>query len=162
MVKFYAAISEGLTTYARQVAWFSSVPRDTSKTAVAEKQRESRTRAQDIIARGGTPLYPRLDGEEYLLGYWLDLGMCSSGANGYVPLGAAEIDAWTRGTGVELQPWEFGILRQMSRAYLEQLAASEKPDCPPPYGDPVNVFDRGVVSAKITNQFKAMLQARKR
>ncbi len=129
---------------------------------MAGAKSEPRTRAQDILDRGGKPLYPPLDGEEYLLAYWLDLGMCAGTPNGYVALSAGEIDAWARGLGIDLQPWEFAILRHMSRAYLDQLARSEKPDCAPPYGDPVNMFDRAVVSKKISDQFRLMLQARKR
>lgn len=81
---------------------------------------------------------------------------------GPTPLSAAEIDAWQRGCGIELQAWEFHILREMSRAYLAQLHESEKPDCPPPYGDPVNDFDRDVVSKKVSNAFQAFIQAKRK
>jgi hypothetical protein len=51
------------------------------------------------------------------------------------------------------------VLREMSRMYLIQAEESKKPECPPPYGDPVNEFDRGMVSKKVSNAFKSLLQA---
>lgn len=88
--------------------------------------------------------------------------MFESTGMGAAPLSSREIVAWQEGSGIILQPWEFHILRDMSRAYLAQLHESEKPDCPPPYGDPVNNFDRDVVSKKVSNAFQALMQAKRK
>jgi hypothetical protein len=115
-----------------------------------------------VIARGGKPLMPRVDGADYVLAYWRDLGMFESNGMGATPLSAAEICAWQVCSGIVLESWEFHVLREMSRAYLAQLHESEQPDCPPPYGDPVNNFDREVVSKKVSNAFQALIQAKRK
>lgn len=105
---------------------------------------------------------PRLDEAQYVLTYWQELGMFQSNGMGATPLSAMEIAAWQQCSGIALQSWEFHILREMSRAYLAQLHESESPDCPPPYGDPVNNFDRQVVSKKVSNAFQALMQAKRK
>jgi len=104
---------------------------------------------------------PDVGEAEYVLRYWFDLGAVETGGMSAAPLSSQEIEAWQRGMGIELNAWEFSILQMLSRQYISQLLESEKPDCPPPYGDPVNEFDREQVSKKIGNAFKAFIQARK-
>lgn len=94
--------------------------------------------------------------------YWQILGRCSSGSMGPVPLSATEIRSWQDGTLIDLEPWEFSTLIEMSRGYISMLLEGEKPETPPPYGDPVREFDRDLVSKKVSNAFKAFLQARKK
>lgn len=117
------------------------------------------TRAETITANGGTPLMPEVGEAMYLVHYWQDAGMVSTGGMSPSVLTAQELEAWQRCTGFHLQAWEFNALRAMSRAYLSQAHESERPECPPPHGDPVNQFDRNVVAKKVTNAFKAFIQA---
>ena len=42
-----------------------------------------------------------------------------------------------------------------------QAKESEKPECEPPFGDPVNEFDRTIVSKKVGNAFRAFIQAKR-
>ena len=105
---------------------------------------------------------PDIAGAEYLVDYWQQLGRCSSGAMGPIPLSATEIQAWQKGTRTELLPWEFSAIIEMSRGYVSSLLEGEKTETPPPYGDPVREFDRDLVSKKVSNAFKAFLQARKK
>lgn len=104
---------------------------------------------------------PRVDGAEYLVSYWQELGMVTHTGVGAVPLSASELAAWQRGVSLELEPWEFRVLLEMSRVYLHQLHESEKPECPPPYGDPVNLYDRDIVGKKVSNAFKALIQSKR-
>lgn len=120
-----------------------------------------RTRGQEIVERGGSPLTPDIGDAGYLVAYWQAVGVVESGAMGQSPLSASEVRAWMECSGIQLQPWEFHALREMSKAYLAQLHESEKPECPPPYGDPVTIFDREVVSKKVSNAFKAFIQAKR-
>lgn len=99
---------------------------------------------------------------EYLIGYWNDLGLCSAGGMGAISLSAAEIYSWAQLSAVELEPWEFQALRQMSQGYVSMIHQGEEPECLPPYGAKVNEFDRGVVQKKITNAFKAFIMAGKK
>lgn len=105
---------------------------------------------------------PKIGEESYLLSYWFDIGMVGSGGMGATQLSASEISAWCALSGVELESWEFACIRKMSAAYLQYINEGENPESQPPYGDPVNEFDRVIVDKKVTNAFKAFIQARKR
>ena len=105
---------------------------------------------------------PNVEGLEYLLGYWQSVGRYSAGAMGPIPLSATEIQAWQKGTRTELMPWEFTAILEMSRGYISMLFEGQKPESTPPFGDPVREFDRDLVGKKVSNAFKAFLQARKK
>ena len=148
--------------YARQLAWFNATPRppDTAKKVSAPAPKVSR--GEEFIARGGRPLFPDVGDAEYIIAYWFDLGKIQSGGMGAAPLSALEISAWMTASGLCLAPWEFRVLRRMSEAYLAQLHESEKPECPPPYGNPVQIVDRNEVSKKVGNAFRALIQAKRK
>jgi hypothetical protein len=160
--KFYSGIIEDLILYARQLAWFRSVPviKQEKSVASADKHIEL-SRAEKIQKNGGKPLMPDVGDAHYLIAYWQDLGMVEMGAMGPVPLSAREINSWQDCTGVDLEAWEFRAIKQMSQSYLMQAKESEKPECDPPFGDPVNEFDRTIVSKKISNAFKALITAKR-
>jgi hypothetical protein len=160
--KFYSGIIEDLTLYARQLAWFKAIPvvKQEKSVASGDKQAEL-TRAEKIQKNGGKPLMPDVGDAEYVITYWQDLGMVEMGAMGPVPLSAREIISWQQCTGVELTAWEYRAIKQMSQAYLMQSKDSEKPECEPPFGDPVNEFDRTIVSKKVGNAFQAFIQAKR-
>ncbi len=135
-----------------------SVPVDKN----AKKQADVRlTRAQKIENNGGTPLMPDVGEADYLVAYWQDTGMVGNGAMGIVALSAADLNHWQQGTSIKLNPWEFSIIRDMSRAYVNQYHDSEKPDCPPPYGEPELDFDRTLLSKKISNAMNAFMMGTK-
>lgn len=129
--------------------------------ASADAKPEQLTRAQKIERNGGFPLFPSVGDADYVITYWHDLGVVESGAMGPIPLSSKEILSWQECSGIELEAWEFRVLRDMSRRYLIQHEESKKPECPPPFGDPVNDFDRGVLSKKVGNAFKAFIQAKR-
>ena len=104
---------------------------------------------------------PDVGDAEYVITYWQDLGMVEMGGMGSIPLTAKEIISWQQCTGVELAAWEYRAIKQMSQAYLMQSKESEKLDCEPPFGDPVNDFDRDIVSKKVGNAFRAFIQAKR-
>lgn len=96
---------------------------------------------------------------EYLIGYWQSMGLVSSGAMGAVPLSSSEILAWCGLSAVELEPWEFNCIRQMSQNYASALHKGENADEPPPFGNLTQEFDRAVVCTKVSNAFKAFIMA---
>ncbi len=105
---------------------------------------------------------PDVGEAEFLIGYWKDIGLALPGGMGLVPLTATEVQAWQRGTGIELQAWEFSALLAMSRGYLVARQEGANPASTPPYGDPINEFDRATVGQKVCNAFKAFIQAQQR
>jgi hypothetical protein len=136
-----------------------TVPDKGKSVASADTKSEQVTRAQKIERNGGNPRFPDVGDADYVITYWHDLGVVESGGMGPIPLSSKEILSWQECTGVDLQAWEFRVLREMSRRYLIQSEESKKPECPPPFGDPVSEFDRGLVSKKVGNAFKAFIQA---
>ena len=97
----------------------------------------------------------------YLVHYWNDLGLFAEGPMGPVAISSQEVIAWQQGSQLELSAWEFSSLIQMSRSYLSSMRAASDPACPPPYGNPVNEFDRSVLSKRVSDAFKSLLMARK-
>ena len=118
------------------------------------------SRLESLLANGGTPLFPELGQGEYLLSHWFELGLTATSGMGLCPLSFQEINAFAQCNGVELLAWESVTLRRMLAEYVMQLSASEKPECPPPYGDPVNQFDREIVENKISSALRALISAR--
>jgi hypothetical protein len=70
---------------------------------------------------------------QYLIAWFEDVGPAMGGGMGPAPLSHAEIRAWQQNVGLAITPWEARALREMSRAYVGQLAISDAVDCPPPY-----------------------------
>jgi hypothetical protein len=159
--KFYEGIRQDLILYARQLGWFHSTPEKPKPTGIQSEAAKEKTltRGEQIEANGGKPLMPNLDEAAYIVSYWQDIGVVGAGAMGPVPLANTEIAAWVELSGIQLTPWEFATIKEMSRLYLASLHDGQKPDCPPPFGDPVNEFDREQVGKKVGNAFKAFIQA---
>lgn len=134
----------------------------TDKTKKRPDEEKQPTRAERMEANGGNPLFPDVGEAAYAIHYWQDAGSVGVGGMGLAPLSAAELTAWQQGRGLSLAPWEFQTILDMSRAYVAESRAAEKPECPPPYGNPVTEFDREVVGKKVTNAFKSLLQATKK
>jgi len=156
--KFYQGVRQDLVLYARQLGWFHSIPQSRDKSAESQRL----TRMDKIIENGGTPLLPPVGDAEYLLEYWRAVGMAISNGMGTAPITATELTHWANAQGLELAPWEFAALLEMSRTYLGAMQQGENPNSLPPYGDPVNQFDRQKVANKVSNAFKAFIGASKR
>jgi len=99
---------------------------------------------------------------DYVVSYWHSVGMATQNGMGSSPISATELMNWSNAQGIELTPFEFNAVIEMSRSYLSSLQQGERPDCPPPYGDPVNEFDRQKVATKISNAFKAFIGAKRK
>lgn len=75
---------------------------------------------------------------------------------GLSPIAFTELQAWQECSGISLQPWETKVLRRLSSDYIAENRRAEKPDCPPPYGNPELEFDRDVVGKKVANALRAL------
>ena len=151
MVKFYASVTEDLVLYARQLGWFHAIP----KSDKPSKQKAI-SRGERITSNGGTPLMPQVDAE-YLLLHWHSMGLVSTGAMGAIALSSHEIMAWSCLSAVELEPWEFNCIRQMSQNYVSSLHSGENANEPPPFGSLAQEFDKTIVGNKVVNAFKSFI-----
>lgn len=106
-------------------------------------------------------MLPVIEAGGYLVDYLWDVGPVGSTGMGPAVITYTELQAWQLCTGLSLQPWEVVILRRLSADYMVEASKAEKPDCPAPFGSPKMEFDRDVVSRKVSNAFKAFLQAKR-
>lgn len=68
---------------------------------------------------------------------------------GSVPLTWADLDAWRRLSGHQVQPWELRALRTASIEYVSQHARSKDAGCPPPWSREVTEDNRELVSRNL-------------
>lgn len=73
---------------------------------------------------------------------------------GMAPIGWDTIGWWQQTMGVELAPWEARMLRFLSRDYLIESQAAEKPDAPAPWMETV---DREAIADKVVGIFGRMI-----
>jgi len=71
------------------------------------------------------------------------------------------IKSWSELMGIELEPQEVYALRSLSNAYLDQMHKAKEPACPPPWVDP-DQLDRDKIADKVSSQFKALANRRKK
>lgn len=53
------------------------------------------------------------------------MGWAEFGGLGATTLSSREVLAWCQGMGIELEPWEFELIRNASRAFARALAATD-------------------------------------
>lgn len=99
---------------------------------------------------------PEVPGFEYMILWFGELGFASSYDK---PYGYAEIQSWSEATGTAMTHWHATQLREMSSAYVVQLAKSKSRLEPPPYyHDDRSVEQR---RADVAEKFKALPKKRK-
>lgn len=118
----------------RSVAWLNATleqpkPQSPPRKNAARSDDTQRpiTRREKHAADGVDFTLPELGDEAYLLEILFDAGPLVPGAMGEVPLQYSHLLDWQRAHGVELNPWEHGLLRRLSRAYCGSLYASADP-----------------------------------
>lgn len=83
---------------------------------------------------GGLPDLPPIDPAVIHLVDWLfDAGPMSASGAGPVRLTWADLEAWQRGSGISLQPWQGRLLRALSGEYLAESRGADEHDAPPPW-----------------------------
>ena len=70
---------------------------------------------------------------EYLVLLFYELGICEQGDNGAKVVSWKELDAWQENTQRKLSPWEVVMIRDMSRAYVNEYYAGNDKLRPAPY-----------------------------
>jgi len=69
----------------------------------------------------------------HLIDLLMEIGPTVPSGFGPVAIGWREIEAWQAVSGVELAPWEAGMIRRLSGEYAAELHAAEDEDRPAPY-----------------------------
>jgi hypothetical protein len=97
----------------------------------------------------------------YLVELLLEAGPVQSSGMGVGPVTWGELESWQRQTGLQLQPWEVRLLRDLSRAYAVQLDAAHEPDCPEPAALEPSAEQRADVARGLRTSFRALMAAQK-
>lgn len=79
------------------------------------------------------PELPPIDFGEHLVPILFEIGPGMPVGMGNGPLTFGEIDAWCRGMGIDLQPWERRWLRRLSIEYLNEGPKASKQFAPAPW-----------------------------
>ena len=103
-------------------------------------------------AQGSDPVLP-FNPAPHLTDWLIEIGPAAPG--GEDAIGYMEMAAWSRLTGIDLNPWEVRTLRRLSRSFVSQRAISRKPSCLEPRLQADEVSAR----ARVDEQFKAMMGA---
>lgn len=133
------------------MAWLHATPK---QPGVKESQNhQSKCRIDLIEEKGGVIELPTFEFGAYLVDYWKDVGSVSQGGYSAAPITSIEISAWQKMVGIKLNPWEFRVIREMSRAYLAYLHVAEEFECPAPYGDYSKQFNRNHIAEQAKRVF---------
>jgi hypothetical protein len=138
------------------LAWLHATPKQPgSKQA---QNQNTKTRLESILENGGEVQLPEFEVAAYLVDYWKDVGSVTQGGYSPSPLSAMEIQAWQQMAGIVLGPWEFRVLRDMSRAYLGYLHEAEEFECPAPFGDYSKQFNRDHIAKQAKRVFGGLAE----
>lgn len=123
------------------MAWLSATP---------EKEEASRAESFERISSPFLKL-PDVGSSYYVVKYWQDCGSVGYGSSGIVPLSWTEIRNWREENDLEIDYRERKMIREMSKAYVNEYYASKDPNRPAPYSIGIVELDRPAVSNKIVN-----------
>ena len=95
---------------------------------------------------------------EYLVLLFYELGICEQGDNGAKVVSWKELDAWQENTQRKLSPWEVVMIRDMSRAYVNEYYAGTDKLRPAPYTDVEMTVEKRNLVADSFKAWKASLK----
>lgn len=107
-----------------------------------------------MMADGIPMILPDVSCGLYLIDYLFDAGPVEHSGMGPVPLSNLELQAWMDGSGTPLEPWEFTLIRSLSKSYLTEMVKGKDPACPPPYVE-VDADVRAAVSRTVALTLRA-------
>jgi hypothetical protein len=128
------------------LAWFHATP---------EGEYESRLE----VYRGEDPDYkihlPPIEGAEYLIEFFHELGLVMQTAEGIAPLNWQEMESWYNLTNKSLSNWELKLLKMMSHSYACEFNRAKSKDAKMPYALPDEI-DRTSVLVQAKSVFKSI------
>lgn len=95
---------------------------------------------------------------EYLVLLFYELGICEQGDNGIKAISWQEIKAWADVIGRNLSYWDINMLKQMSRAYIDEYYSAKDKMRPMPFEDVTMTEEKRTV---VKDKFKAWKEAMK-
>ena len=119
----------------RTAAWLNAKlnpPKPSHKKKSTPSDDQPISRREKFKADGVVHAMPDPGPAAYLLGIFFDIGPVRSEGMGPFPVGYADLLAWQQCMGVQLSPWEVGVLRDLSLAYCGELSAAADPQVAAP------------------------------
>lgn len=107
---------------------------------------------------GEEPVLPELSACEHLVRYLFDAGPIEVGGADEAPLSWGELRHWITTTRTHVSPWELRTVRELSKAYLQELRAARAPDRPAPFLR-VTAESRELVQKQLRNMFRQMSES---
>jgi len=102
---------------------------------------------------GAKPEMPPVRSHFYIIDFWLQAGVFQASDMGAAPLSSTELMAWQSGAGVDLTPFEFTCILELSRQYL----AAQNQDDQPYQVNPV--INHDLVADKVLAAFNLFTRA---
>lgn len=93
---------------------------------------EKQTRGQRYIAAGVPMPLVELDAGEYILDMVQQLGPIRSAGMGLTIPDWQEVVAFASASSLDLEPWEYRLIRRMCAGYLREFNAGKEPLSIPP------------------------------
>jgi len=117
------------------------------------------SRRQKFQADGVAHGMPDPGPAAYLLGIFRDVGPVRNEGMGPFPLGYGDLFAWQQCMGVQLSPWEAGVLCDLSRAYCSELSTAADPQAAAPGSSSETRKQAIQRRERVSNGLGAMLRA---
>lgn len=157
MGKFYEGLADQLILFVRHIAWLNTGP-----------VKQTKKGQERLPARRDQLKADRVESEEppcdapHLIEYLFDAGPVEVSGGQPAALSSTELEHWQAGSGIPLAPWEFRLLRRLSREYLAQCIASEDPSEPAPYITKEGIErNRKAANRKASMELKALAMAQR-
>jgi hypothetical protein len=88
-----------------------------------------------------------------------EVGPASQAGFGLSPIGYADLDAYSRVAGVELEPWEAAMIRRLSFEYCDEAQKATDPDRPPPWDEEDLRPDPRIIAEGIRETLRGLANA---
>lgn len=88
---------------------------------------------------------------QYLVGYLYEIGPSGYTGDGITPITWIEMDAWSKRTQTDIEPWDFIQLRNLSMAFVKEAMAAKNSERAAPWQ--VEEIDRSKLSIGIEKAF---------
>jgi hypothetical protein len=114
------------------MAWLSACPED------GKGKSSKETNYTKIKNSGKEPEMPPLDGGEYIIELFNEVGHCESTGFGAGAVSWTNLKSWYDLSGLALSSWELLLIRELSQAFANEY--NKKDNAQPPYKATVSKY----------------------